>query len=264
MAGCGIGRNRDVRERPALSTETRLPRHQTGRGATRRGTAGGPRASTVLTIEQTRLVPPAGLGWYDAMMQLATSPDLSPFTEAGFRALARRALEPPQCARAQLGAAAGPSDFDLNPELAAEAGPGGGLPAAVLVPVVARPELTLLLTLRTGQLSAHAGQIAFPGGKVEAFDAGPLAAALREAEEEIGLKPALVEPSISLALNTREVVEAFEVPLSFLMDARNHQVHARAIGGSERRFYAMPYGERFIWGATAGILRNMHQRLFRS
>jgi len=223
-------------------------------------------------------------------MQLAPSPDLSPFTEAGFRALAYRALtpEPPQPVEAQHGAAAGPSDFDLNPEIAVEAGPGGGLPAAVLVPVVARPELTLLLTLRTGHLAAHAGQIAFPGGKVEAFDAGPLAAALREAEEEIGLKPALVEPlgfldayrtgtgyritpvvalvdpGFLLALNNHEVVETFEVPLPFLMDARNHRVHARTVGGRERRFYAMPYGERFIWGATAGILRNMHQRLFGS
>ncbi|AHB49400.1 DNA mismatch repair protein MutT [Hyphomicrobium nitrativorans NL23] len=191
----------------------------------------------------------------------------------------------------------GPSDFDLNPELsrdfaraadAAQAARTPIKPAAVLVPVIARPELTLLFTLRTNDLPAHAGQIAFPGGKAEPFDADPLATALREAQEEIGLDPshveplgtldlyltgtgyritpvvALVDPGAPLTLDPREVADAFEVPLGFLMDPANHQRHSRIIGGQERHFHAMPFEGRFIWGATAGILRNMHERLFSS
>lgn len=189
----------------------------------------------------------------------------------------------------------GPSDFDLNPELpadfarAADAAAAAGRPikpAAVLVPVLARPEVTLLFTLRTNDLPAHAGQISFPGGKTEPFDADPLATALREANEEIGLAAsfveplgaldpyltgtgyriipivALVDPAAPLSLDPREVADAFEVPLDFLMDPANHQRHSRIIGGQERHFHAMPFGERFIWGATAGILRNMYARLF--
>jgi 8-oxo-dGTP pyrophosphatase MutT (NUDIX family) len=206
-------------------------------------------------------------------------------TADGFRDLARRSLDP-------LAGAAGtrtPSDFDLNPEferdLQAEAGmPPSETPAAVLIAAVPRQEITLLFTQRTEHLPAHPGQIAFPGGKVEASDADALAAALREAHEEIGLDPALVEPlglldnyrtgtgfritpvvalvdpGFALELNRDEVADAFEVPLRFLMDRGNHQVHVRTIAGRERRFYAMPYEERFIWGATAGILRNMHER----
>ncbi|HRN84408.1 MAG TPA: CoA pyrophosphatase [Hyphomicrobium sp.] len=189
----------------------------------------------------------------------------------------------------------GPSDFDLNPDLprdfarvadAALAASRPIRPAAVLIPVITRPELTLLFTLRTNDLPAHAGQIAFPGGKTEPFDADPLATALREAHEEIGLDPshveplgtldlyltgtgyritpviALVDPGAPLTLDPREVADAFEVPLGFLMDPANHQRHSRIIGGQERHFHAMPFGDRFIWGATAGILRNMHERLF--
>jgi 8-oxo-dGTP pyrophosphatase MutT (NUDIX family) len=222
-------------------------------------------------------------------MQLQPSAGFHPFSEASFRDAARRMLhaEPPSPTRPAD--ASGPSDFDLNPEILAES--PIDLPtraAAVLVPVVRRPELSLLFTQRTDHLPAHAGQIAFPGGKIEEHDEGPLAAALREAHEEIGLDPALVEPlgfldsyrtgtgyriipvvalvdsGFALTLNSDEVVDAFEVPLPFLMDARNHQIHVRQLGGRERRFYAMPYGDRFIWGATAGILRNMHERLFRS
>jgi 8-oxo-dGTP pyrophosphatase MutT (NUDIX family) len=206
-------------------------------------------------------------------------------TADGFRDLARRALDP-------VAAAAGtrtPSDFDLNPEferdLQAEAGmPPSQTPAAVLIAAVPRQEITLLFTQRTEHLPAHPGQIAFPGGKVEASDADALATALREAHEEIGLDPdlgvplglldnyrrgtgfritpvvALVDPGFALELNRDEVADAFEVPLRFLMDRGNHQVHVRTIAGRERRFYAMPYEERFIWGATAGILRNMHER----
>ena len=211
-----------------------------------------------------------------------------PLTADGFRDLARRVLDP-----LASGGAAGtrsPSDFDLNPELApddpqAEAGmPPQETAAAVLIAAVPRDEIMLVLTQRTDHLPKHAGQIAFPGGKTEKSDPGPLATALREAQEEIGLDPALVEPlgfldsyrtgtgfritpvvalvepHFELTLNRGEVADAFEVPWRFLMDTGNHQLHVRTIAGHERRFYAMPYEERFIWGATAGILRNMQER----
>lgn len=158
--------------------------------------------------------------------------------------------------------------------------------AAVLVPVVDRPQPTVLLTQRSAHLPDHSGQVAFPGGKIDEEDEGPLATALREAEEEIGLTRefiapvgflspyqsatgfrihpvvALVRPGFALELNTGEVDEAFEVPLSFLMSAGNHQRHSREVRGRTRHFYAMPYGERFIWGVTAGILRRLYERLY--
>ena len=180
-----------------------------------------------------------------------------------------------------------PSDFDLNPDMVADfAVMDEARAAAVLIPIVARPELTVLLTQRTESLSTHAGQIAFPGGRVDEADASVVDAALREAEEEIGLdrrfvEPlgfidsyrtgtgyriapvvALVRPGFVLQLNPHEVVETFEVPLSFLMDLTNHQRHSREWRGRQRDFYAMPFGERYIWGATAGMLKNMHLRLF--
>ena len=159
-------------------------------------------------------------------------------------------------------------------------------PAAVLVPVVDRAEPTVLLTLRTGSLSSHAGQIAFPGGRIDAEDESPLAAALREANEEIGLDRALVEPlgysdvylsgtgyrivpavarvkpNFELVLNPAEVADVFEVPLAFLMGPENHQLHSREWKGVMRTYYAMPFGERYIWGVTAGILRNLYERLY--
>jgi 8-oxo-dGTP pyrophosphatase MutT (NUDIX family) len=159
-------------------------------------------------------------------------------------------------------------------------------PAAVLVPIVLRPALTVLLTQRSHALQYHAGQISFPGGRIEAVDKGPLDCALREAEEEIGLTRTYVEPlgyldgyrtgtgfqivpvvglvrpGFSLALDAREVADAFEVPLEFLMDPANHRKDSREWRGRRRYFYAIPHGERYIWGATAGMLKNMHRKLF--
>jgi 8-oxo-dGTP pyrophosphatase MutT (NUDIX family) len=179
-----------------------------------------------------------------------------------------------------------PSDFDLSPELVPELARAPLAPAAVLIPVVARAELTVLLTQRTDSLKRHAGQIAFPGGRMEPTDGDPTATALREAQEEVGLDPSFVEPlgyldvyrtgtgfrifpvvalvreGFDLKLDSREVADAFEVPLAFLMDEANHRTETRFWRGQERRFYAMPFGERYIWGATAGITRNMQRRLF--
>jgi 8-oxo-dGTP pyrophosphatase MutT (NUDIX family) len=161
-------------------------------------------------------------------------------------------------------------------------------PAAVLVPVVMREaEPAVLLTERATGLRQHSGQIAFPGGRVDPEDGTPLEAALREAEEEIGLERrfieplgyldaylsgtnylvmpvvAAIEPGYALALNPDEVADAFEVPLHFLMDEANHQLHSREWKGRLRRYYAMPHGERYIWGVTAGIIRNLYERLYR-
>jgi 8-oxo-dGTP pyrophosphatase MutT (NUDIX family) len=220
-------------------------------------------------------------------MQDARATNASPFSEADFRLRASRGLhrEPPSSLAPEE--VRSPGDFDLNPGLAAELeGHPPPRPAAVLVPIIARASLSVLLTLRTDSLPRHAGQIAFPGGRMEERDADPLAAALRETQEEIGLSPSFVEPlgyldayrtgtgyrifpvvalvreGFELALDANEVADAFEVPLDFLMDARNHKTHTRSWQGSERRFYAMPFEQRYIWGATAGIMKNMHERLF--
>lgn len=161
--------------------------------------------------------------------------------------------------------------------------------AAVLLPLVQRDRLSLLLTQRTAHLSTHSGQIAFPGGKVDADDRDATAAALREAEEETGLPPshvevigtlpqyvtgtqffitpvvALVRPGFTLQPNPDEVDDVFEVPLEFLMDPANHRRHGFEWDGELREWYSMPYQdgptERFIWGATAGMLRNLYRFL---
>jgi 8-oxo-dGTP pyrophosphatase MutT (NUDIX family) len=159
-------------------------------------------------------------------------------------------------------------------------------PAAVLIPIIDRPEPTVLLTQRSAHLNDHAGQIAFPGGKIDATDASPRDAALREAEEEVGLSRdfvdplgyldlygtgfgfrilptvARVRPGFQLTINHSEVDDAFEVPLSFLMNPANHQVHSKEFRGMERFYYAMPFAERYIWGATAGILRVLYERIY--
>jgi 8-oxo-dGTP pyrophosphatase MutT (NUDIX family) len=177
-------------------------------------------------------------------------------------------------------------DLDLDPSVWERAGVAATKPAAVLVPVVDRPEPGVILTMRTAELPNHAGQIAFPGGKIDQGDQGPLAAALREAQEEVGLDPRLVEPlgyldlyltfsgfrilpvvarvspGYKLTLNASEVADAFEVPLDFLMGPENHQRHSRDWKGIQRHYYAMPYQERYIWGVTAGILRNRYERVY--
>lgn len=159
--------------------------------------------------------------------------------------------------------------------------------AAVLVPLVEREDgFSLILTQRTADLKAHAGQISFPGGRMEAGDADAESAALREAWEETGLDPQAVEilgrldpyktvtgfdvtpvvgairPPLALTPDPIEVAEIFEVPLAFLLDPANHQRHSRALPtGAVRAYYAMPYQDRYIWGATAGMLVNLYEVL---
>jgi 8-oxo-dGTP pyrophosphatase MutT (NUDIX family) len=159
-------------------------------------------------------------------------------------------------------------------------------PAAVLIPVVDHPQPTVLLTQRSAHLNDHAGQISFPGGKIEATDASPLDAALRETQEEVGLARefidpigyldlygtsfgfrilptvARIRPGFSLRISEAEVDAAFEVPLAFLMNPANHQIQTKEFRGIERSFYAMPFGQHYIWGATAGILRILYERIY--
>jgi 8-oxo-dGTP pyrophosphatase MutT (NUDIX family) len=178
------------------------------------------------------------------------------------------------------------SDYDLKPAWQPEKGLVAPRPAAVLVPIVARPEgLSVILIERPETMTAHPGQVSFPGGKVDAADASPVETALREAQEEIGLVRANVEvlgfldcyqvgsgfrvvpvvglltPPFTLDVNAREVADAFEVPLAFLMDGANHQKHSREVRGQTQWFYAMPYEGRYIWGATAAMIRNLFERL---
>lgn len=159
-------------------------------------------------------------------------------------------------------------------------------PAAVLFPIVRRSrEPTVLLTQRTAHLKDHPGQISFPGGRCELADGSPADTALREAEEEIGLSSAHIEiagylpeyltstgfrvtpvvamitPPFELRLDAFEVEEAFEVPLSFLLDPANHQQHSLHYRGKLRHYYAMPYGDYFIWGATAGMIMSLYRAL---
>jgi 8-oxo-dGTP pyrophosphatase MutT (NUDIX family) len=159
-------------------------------------------------------------------------------------------------------------------------------PAAVLVPLVQRPQgLTVLLTLRTPHLASHAGQVSFPGGRVEAADADAIAAALRETEEEVGLTPDYVEvvgrldtwitgtgfeitPIVGLVRapyplrpDPYEVADVFEVPLDFIVDPANHERRSREWKGTTRNFFVLPYENRHIWGATAGMLVNLAQVL---
>jgi 8-oxo-dGTP pyrophosphatase MutT (NUDIX family) len=177
-------------------------------------------------------------------------------------------------------------DHELNLEMKALWAVRPIRPAAVLVPVVDRAEPTVLLTQRAIHLPQHPGQISFPGGKIEPTDETPLAAALREAEEEVGLDARFVDPigyldlymttqgfrivpllariasDYRLTLNPSEVDEAFEVPLQFLMEPANHQKHSRDWEGIKRYYFEIPFEQRKIWGVTAGILRNLYEKIY--
>ena len=209
-------------------------------------------------------------------------------SSASLRARAQQKLRP-SLSLADLEQAVPPSSISDD-------APDGRLPeravlapwraAAVLMPIIDRPSgLTVLLTLRASDLRAHSGQVAFPGGKIDAGET-PHDAALREAQEEIGLEARFVEPlgwldpfltgtgfrvaplvtlvapSFALTVNKLEVDEVFETPFAFLMDATNHRLEEREWEGRRRRYYAMPHEGRYIWGATAGILRNLYEKLF--
>ena len=190
----------------------------------------------------------------------------------------------PQALRARFGA---PPVWE--PELTSERRFSDRAPAhaAVLVPIVQRDQPTVLLTERTAHLSTHSGQIAFPGGKADPEDASPADTALREAHEEVGLERryvevlgalpiyrtgsafiitpvvALVQPGFTLQPNPYEVAAVFEVPLAFLLNPAHHQRHAVVWEGVRREWFSMPYDDegtqRFIWGATAGMLCNFYR-----
>ena len=174
-------------------------------------------------------------------------------------------------------------DYNLNPALPRT---GTRRPAAVLVPLVERPGgHTVLLTRRTDHLHDHPGQVCFPGGRLDDTDRGPIDAALRETSEEIGLRRefieiagvldgyetvtgygvtpvvAFVRPGFDLALDAFEVAEAFEVPLAFFLDEASRRIHSGTRSGRRRCFYAFEYEGRNIWGATAGMLVNLQQRM---
>lgn len=178
-------------------------------------------------------------------------------------------------------------DHDVDPVMAEIAEVRPIRPAAVLVPIVDHPEPTVLLTQRSQHLPDHPGQISFPGGKIDKGDESPMHSALREAEEEIGLDRVHVEPlgyldlymttlgyrivpliarvtpGFTLTLNASEVDNTFEVPLAYLMDVANMQRHSREWKGMTRHYYAITFEERYIWGVTAGILRNLYDRIYR-
>jgi 8-oxo-dGTP pyrophosphatase MutT (NUDIX family) len=203
------------------------------------------------------------------------------FGEAEFRQLAAERLHRAPVATARF------SDDDLNPE-ARIIEPGiTPIPAAVLVPLIADEDgLQMLLTQRTAHLARHGGQVAFPGGRIDEGDRGPVAAALRETAEETGIQPEFVEPmgfldtyltgsayrivpvvglvrrGFTLKLDPGEVTDAFEVPLAFLMNPDHHRKGSRAWQGATRFFHEMPYGERYIWGATAAMIRNLYTLLY--
>lgn len=206
---------------------------------------------------------------------------MSRFDEAEFRARAARRLHaaPPPTHSF--------SDDDLNPTARMIPEDEAPKPAAVLVPLVPRHDgLNLLLTERQPHLRRHAGQIAFPGGRIDDTDADAVAAALRETTEETGIAPSFIEPigfldtyltstnyrvvpvvavlrpGFSVVPQEAEVKDVFEVPLAFLMDPLHHERHSRDWQGHTRYYYAMPWKERYIWGATAGMIRNLYRLMY--
>lgn len=190
--------------------------------------------------------------------------------------------------RLQDGVARKRGDFDLDPTWRETLAPQRVLkPAAVLIPIIERQAgLQVLFTRRADHLARHAGQVSFPGGRLNDDDGHAVEAALRETEEEVGLPRSFVEvrgeldryetgtgfsihpfvglvrEGFELRIDASEVAEAFEVPLAFLMDPENHQQQMTMWQGRERRYYAMTFGSHYIWGATAGILINLHERLY--
>ncbi len=178
-------------------------------------------------------------------------------------------------------------DYHMNPDFRDWVVSDAAVNAAVLIGMVERQEgVCVVLTKRAERLTSHSGQVAFPGGKIDAEDGSPEAAAMREAEEEIGLENrhvdilgrlpdyysgsgfriapilAIIDPAASISANLDEVDYVFEVPLAFLMNSDNHKTGSRMFDGSERFYLEMPYKEHFIWGVTAGIIRVMHDRVF--
>jgi 8-oxo-dGTP pyrophosphatase MutT (NUDIX family) len=180
----------------------------------------------------------------------------------------------------------GPSIFSVYGDDGAGRAAAAVTPASVLVPLVAHPdELTVLFTQRTTQLRNHSGQVSFPGGRAEPHDPTPEFTALREAQEEVGVAMervevlarlpdyltrtgfrvtpvvGLIQPPLLLKPDPREVDAVFEVPLAFLLDPRNHQRRTRELQGQTVGYYVMEFGERTIWGATAGMLVNLYRHL---
>jgi 8-oxo-dGTP pyrophosphatase MutT (NUDIX family) len=176
------------------------------------------------------------------------------------------------------------SDYDFNPEFRRPAGEVKLTPAAVLMPIIAKPVPTVLFTQRTANLTRHAGQVSFPGGRVDPEDETALATALRETHEETGITSDFVtvagfmdgyetgtgfailpvvgvlREGFTLMPNPAEVNEIFEVPLAFLLDPKNRERQSREWQGQKREFYAFNYGSHYIWGATAAILVNFAER----
>jgi 8-oxo-dGTP pyrophosphatase MutT (NUDIX family) len=199
------------------------------------------------------------------------------FEDFKLRATSRLLIEPP--------VGWNRSDDDMNDRARMIADDVVTKPAAVLVPIILRDQPMVLLTQRHADLSQHAGQIAFPGGRVDVGES-TLQAALREASEEVGLDRkfvtpigyldgyltitqyivtpvvALVDAACVFSAQPTEVDDIFEVPLAFLMNPENRQTHSREWKGMTRYFYVYPHGDRYIWGATAGMIKNLHDRLY--
>ena len=207
------------------------------------------------------------------------APAVEPYSVADFRRRAER--------RNASGDDGGYGDHRVNPGLRHMIVREGLRDAAVLIPVVDHKDgATVILTKRTEKLRNHSGQVAFPGGSIDATDASPQDAALRETEEEIGLDRSFVEvigrlpdyisgsgfrvvpvlgvvrPGFMLTLSVDEVDDVFEVPLAFLMNEANHTRESRELQGHMRSYYVMPYNDHYIWGLTAGIIRVLYERLY--